>query len=148
MNHRISKAVIDLAIANRVGTIKMEDLTGITKDTNDYFLKSWAYYQLQEFIEYKAKIAGIKILWVKPYNTSIKCPICGVIDKANRSKVDRTKFSCITMDCRDFGREKDADVVAAQNIAFTEGSILKGNGKEAKILKKKIKELALAENQQ
>ena len=66
MNHNISRDVIEIAQKYNVGIIKMEDLTGITTNTNDLFLKSWAYYQLQTNIVYKAKMVGIEIEWVNP----------------------------------------------------------------------------------
>ena len=117
----------------------MEDLTGITIDTKNYFLKSWAYYQLQNFIEYKAKSQGISVLFVNPKNTSRTCPVCGNIDKENRhGKV----FKCINETCQDFDIEKDADIVGAYNIAYADGNTLKLKSKkgiiESKLAKKTL----------
>jgi transposase len=117
----------------------MEDLTGITKNTNNQFLKSWKYYQLQDFIKYKAKQVGIKTLWVNPRNTSITCPICGNISKENRSTENKTKFKCVNTSCNDFDIEKDADVVGATNITRVEGTEIKQNSKQGKIQKAKEK---------
>lgn len=135
MNHTIAKSVIDVAVRNNVGTIRMEDLSGITKDTKNSFLKSWAYYQLQTDIEYKAKVEGITIEWVNPKNTSITCPTCGNVDKENRSSEDVTKFSCVNLDCKDYNKKKDADVVAAQNISKSEGYSVKPKSKQGRMMK-------------
>ena len=135
MNHTISKSVIDLAIKNEVGVIKMEDLSGITKDTNNVFLKSWAYFQLQTDIEYKAKVEGITIEWVQPQYTSVTCPTCGNIDKENRSSEDVTKFTCINSICEDYDKKKDADVVAAENISKSVGYSVKPKSKKGRMMK-------------
>ena len=134
MNHDISRDAIDIAQKYNVGIIKMEDLTGITTNTNDLFLKSWAYYQLQTDIEYKAKMVGINIEWVNPKNTSITCPTCKNIDKENRSDKDKTKFTCVNIECDDYGKLKDADIVGAYNITYTEGNKVKGKSKEGRLL--------------
>jgi IS605 OrfB family transposase len=135
MNHNISRDVIEIAQKYNVGIIKMEDLTGITTNTNDLFLKSWGYYQLQTNIEYKAKMVGIEIEWVNPMNTSITCSTCKNVDKENRKDKDRTKFTCINIECDDYGKLKDADIVAAYNITYSEGLEVKSKSKKGKLLK-------------
>jgi IS605 OrfB family transposase len=144
MNHTISRELIKIAQDNNVGTIKLEDLTGITTDTKQYFLKSWAYYQLQSYIEYKAKEVGIEILWAKAKNTSNTCPTCGNSDPLNRNDIDRTKFRCISINCKDYDKEKDADIVGAYNICHADGEPLKANSKAGKMEKGKKKKEALA----
>lgn len=139
MNHEISKRVIDKALKYNVGTIKMEDLTGISTKKNDYFMKSWAYYQLQSFIEYKAKMAGIQILWVNPKGTSITCPNCKHEDPLNRNAEDKTKFACVNPVCSEYQDVKDADLVAALNISNTVGSLVKQKSKQGRIEKAKNK---------
>ncbi len=139
-NHQISKEIINLALEHNVGTIKMEDLTGISKNSNEYFLKSWSYYQLQSFIIYKAKEQGINIIFVNPRNTSRTCNVCGNVDKLNRNQTDVKKFACTNPDCCDYQVVKDADINAAINIANSEGKSTKGNGKEARKEKQKEKE--------
>jgi putative transposase len=141
MNHNISKNVINIAQQYNVGIIKMEDLTGITTNKNDYYMKSWAYYQLQTDIEYKAKMVGIQILWVNPKDTSVTCPCCKNVDKKNRDEKDKTKFSCINIECDDYGKLKDADIVAAYNITYSEGSVVKGKSKKGRMSNAKQKKL-------
>jgi IS605 OrfB family transposase len=60
VNHCISKAIVKFAVENDVSVIGLEDLTGIRDRTNNnlrkkqkYLHNSWAFYQLQQFIEYK-----------------------------------------------------------------------------------------------
>lgn len=138
-NHKISKDIINLAVSCGVGTIKMEDLTGITKKAKSFFMKSWSYDQLQTFIDYKAKENGIQVLWVDPKNTSNTCPTCANSNAENRDDVDRTKFKCVNPECEDWDKEKDADLVAAQNISNTYGSNVKGKSKEGRIANAKNK---------
>jgi len=141
INHTITREVIRIAQQYNVGTIKMEDLTGITTNSKDYFLKSWAYFQLQTYIEYKAKELGINILWVDPKDTSNTCPTCKVSNPLNRNDKDKTKFRCINFECNDFDKEKDADIVGAYNICYKDGQEVKGKSKKGKLEKGKKKKL-------
>jgi IS605 OrfB family transposase len=143
INHNISKELIKIAKDNCVGIIKLEDLTGITTNTKEYFLKSWSYYQLQTYIEYKAKEEGIRILWVNPKNTSNTCPTCGNSDPLNRNDKDKTKFRCISVNCKDYDKVKDADEVGAYNITYSEGIEVKEKSKKGKIESAKKKKEAM-----
>ena len=115
VNHCISKKIVKKAKALGTG-IALEDLKGIRKRTEKtvrkqqrYRHSSWAFYQLRQFIEYKAEAAGIPVESVDPRNTSRTCPICGCIDKKNRKVQD--KFVCIRC-----GYAAMADIVAATII--------------------------------
>jgi putative transposase len=73
-NHRIAKQVV--AAAERTGRgIGMEDLAGIRDRVRLTAaqrgeLNSWSFYQLQAFIAYKAKRAGVPVVVVDARNTS------------------------------------------------------------------------------
>ncbi len=115
VNHTISKRLIEFATENDVSVIGMEDLTGIRKRTEAkvsqefrYEHSSWAFRQLQGFVEYKAKEAGIAVLYVDPAHTSQTCPRCNHISRNNR---DRVNFRC-----EKCGYETHADRVGAMNI--------------------------------
>lgn len=109
-NHKYSRALIDYAVKKECGTIQMEDLSGITAES-DRFLKNWSYYDLQSKIEYKAKEKGIKIVYIDPKYSSQRCSKCGHIDKENR----KTQSSFVCLKC---GFEENADYNASQNIGI------------------------------
>lgn len=88
----------------------MEKLTGITADS-DRFLKNWSYFDLQTKIEYKAKEAGITVVYVDPQYTSQRCSKCGYISKENR------KVQAIFC-CQKCGYKANADYNASQNIGI------------------------------
>ena len=74
-NHKISSDVIKFALKNNAKYINLEY---ITKDSlNNRILSNWSYYQLQNFIEYKAKKYGIEVRYVNPCYTSQVCSKCG-----------------------------------------------------------------------
>jgi putative transposase len=109
LNHKISRKIVDIAIENNSG-IKLEDLTGIRENKKQrksfrHALHSWSFYQLQMFLEYKAKLHGVKIVYIDPAYTSQSCSICGLIGNRNRKSF---KCSC--------GHVDHADVNAAFNI--------------------------------
>ncbi len=109
-NHKYSRALIDYAIKNHCGTIQMENLSGIT-EYSDRFLKNWSYFDLQSKIEYKAKQAGIDVIYINPQFTSQRCSKCGYISKDNRKT--QAQFCC-----QKCGFESNADYNASQNIAI------------------------------
>lgn len=112
-NHTISKRIVAKAKDTQRG-IALEDLGGIregvtVRKAQRSTLHSWSFHQLRQFIEYKAKRAGVPVRAVDPRNTSRTCPACGTVDKRNRRTQD--KFLCI--DC---GYSGLADYVASVNI--------------------------------
>lgn len=109
INHYLSKTIVDFCITNNAGVIVMEKLSGIKDEKDNIFLNNWSYFELQQFIQYKAAENGIKIEFIEPQYTSQRCHICGAIYKANRNGKD---FKCL--DCK---TELDADFNAAKNIA-------------------------------
>jgi IS605 OrfB family transposase len=112
-NHRISKEIVARAKATGRGIV-LEDLEGITgrvtvRREQRSRLKGWAFYQLRQFVAYKAKRAGVPVLYVDPANTSRTCHECGHCEKRNRKTRDR-------FECRNCGHSDGADVNAAKNI--------------------------------
>jgi IS605 OrfB family transposase len=113
VNHTVSRRLIDFALENDVSVIGMEDLTGIRERTNvpkefRYEHSSWAFRQLQNFIEYKAGEAGIAVIYVDPAHTSQTCPRCNHISRNNRNG--------LAFRCEKCGYETHADRVGAMNI--------------------------------
>lgn len=128
-NNVLSKRVVDQSIKWGCGTIHMEDLSGITSNSNK-FLKNWPYYDLQQKIIDKAEQNGIIVKKINPYHTSQTCSVCGYTDKNNRPKGEKGQayFKC----CR-CGFETNADFNAARNIAMSTDF----GGKKKKITYKK-----------
>ena len=88
IDHKLSREIVNTATAHGVSVIKMEQLANIRSTTrtsrkNNPSLHTWSFYRLAQFIEYKAKLAGIKVEYVDPAYTSQLCPICGSVHHAN-----------------------------------------------------------------
>ncbi|MFE5592744.1 RNA-guided endonuclease InsQ/TnpB family protein [Streptomyces sp. NPDC056549] len=114
VNHIVSKTIVTTAERTGCG-IALEDLTGIRsrvrlrKDQRTS-LHSWSFHQLASFVAYKAKRAGVPLVYVDPAYTSQRCSQCGHIDRNNR--VGQATFAC-----RACGFLANADDNASHNIA-------------------------------
>jgi len=83
VNHRISTRIVETA-KSLSACIAIEDLTGIRERTNQQprnkterrRSNSWAFYQLRQFLEYKAIRAGVRVWVVPPAYTSQTCHKC------------------------------------------------------------------------
>ena len=111
-NHCISKKIVNsLPVGS---TIILEDLKYIRekckqrKDQRGEF-NNWSFYQLEQFIIYKAEARGIRVVYVDPRYTSQKCSKCGHISKSNRK--NQTQFKCVHC-----GYTLNADLNASFNI--------------------------------
>ena len=114
VNHRISKALVDYYGPNTL--FVLEDLTNVRfvtekhrKDSR-YEAVSWAFYQLEQHLAYKARMNQSEVLKVDAHYTSQRCPKCGVIDKKNR--LNREHTFC----CKSCVYKSNDDRVAAMNI--------------------------------
>ena len=88
IDHKLSREIIETAISHNVKIIKLERLANIRSTTrksrkNNHSLHTWSFYRLAQFIEYKARLAGIKVEYVNPAYTSQTCPVCGHVHHAN-----------------------------------------------------------------
>ena len=122
INHQLSRQIVNHAHEQGVGTIKVEDLSGIRKGTtrtsggatarkNNRMRNTWSFYQLTLFIIYKAERLGIKVERVDPVYTSQECPACSARNKAQ----DRTYV------CAECGWMGHRDTVGAINISRRTG---------------------------
>ena len=128
INHTISKHIVDFALKNQAGTIRLEDLSGITRElSNTFVLKNWTYFQLQTMIEYKSKKYGIVVEKVEPAYTSQVCSHCGTKGK----RVSQKDFVCQNESCDENDKKHNADLNAALNIA--KGGVVKAHNKETKV---------------
>ena len=112
-NHEIAKRLVLKAKGTHFG-IALEDLKGIRKEITvrkkeRSRFSSWSFGQLRSFIEYKAALHGVTVIFVDPKNTSRTCPKCGYTDKKNRKS--QSEFCCCSC-----GYFEDADFVGALNI--------------------------------
>jgi IS605 OrfB family transposase len=113
VNHCISKQLVAKAERTK-RAIALEDLKGIrqrvrARRPQRATLHSWAFNNLGQKIAYKARLAGVPVIFVDPRDTSRTCPACGSISKANRPT--RDEFCCTVC-----GLAGPADHIAAENI--------------------------------
>jgi len=113
--HKISRTIVDLAKRHGFGII-MEDLKGIRGRMNcgkmlNRRLHSWNFRRLQFYVEYKAKLEGLPVVYVNPRGTSSLCPVCGGRLASNGHR--RVKCKC--------GYEGDRDVIACLNMLRMRG---------------------------
>jgi putative transposase len=113
-NHVISKALVHKAAVS-CKAIALEDLSGIRERTtvrheHRYARHSWAFYQLRQYITYKAAWTGVPVRLVDPRNTSRTCSAGGHCEKANR----RSQAEFLCQRC---GFAPSADYNAALNIS-------------------------------
>lgn len=107
-NHYVSKNVVDFAVKYNAKYINVEDLSGF--DSSKFILRNWSFYELQQFITYKAKRYGIEVRKINPYRTSQICSCCGHWEEGQR--IDQSHFIC-----KKCSVELNADFNAARNIA-------------------------------
>lgn len=114
INHCVTKSIVE---SNPKGTLfVLEDLEGINSDIKDISkdrrngFVSWAFYDFEKKLTYKALERGQKVIKVNPKFTSQTCPKCGHIDKRNRNK--RTHTFC----CKNCGYKSNDDRVGAMNL--------------------------------
>lgn len=124
-NHKVSSRVIDFALRHNASQINIEDLSGFGKDKNGNveelkkkILSEWSYYELQNYITYKAQLHGIVVKKVNPAYTSQTCSCCG----QRGIRLSQSEFMCQNPDCKChtlYGKYINADFNAARNIAMS-----------------------------
>ncbi|MEU0821060.1 RNA-guided endonuclease InsQ/TnpB family protein [Streptomyces mirabilis] len=128
-NHIIAKTIVTEAERTSAG-ISLEELHGIRqrvrlRKPQRVALHSWAFAQLADFIVYKARRAGVPVVFVDPAYTSQQCCECGHIDKKNRA-------SQALFTCRNCGVVAHADRNASHNIA-RRGEAVWTAGRESRV---------------
>jgi len=114
VNHCLSKALVE---NNPEGTLfVIEDLTGVraaierVKVKDRYVSVSWAYYDLEQKLIYKAEKNHQRVEKVPAAYTSQACPKCGHTEKANRNK--KKHIFC----CKNCGYKSNDDRIGAMNL--------------------------------
>ena len=116
VNHRLTKTLIDHYGSNTI--YALEDLTDVRfateKSPKDqrYEIVSWAFYQFEQFLTYKANLNSSAVVKVPAKYTSQRCPKCGRIHKDNRDH----ELHLYT--CDKCGYKSNDDRLAAMNIQF------------------------------
>lgn len=88
-NHIVSKSIVKEAVESGAKVIVLEDLTNIRKRIKGKKrmrsrLHRWSWYELQQFIKYKAEANGIKILSINPAYTSRVCSKCNCLGSRHK----------------------------------------------------------------
>ncbi len=115
VNHRITKTLVERYGKDTL--FVLEDLTGVSFEESNlsrgakqnYDLRSWSFYQLEQFLTYKAHENRSEVLKVSAKYTSQRCPKCGTIRKENRDH-HRHLYTC---QC---GYRSNDDRIGAMNI--------------------------------
>jgi IS605 OrfB family transposase len=118
-NHGLAKRLVAYAKGTNAALV-LEELTHIrdritVRKAQRSKQHNWSFRQLREFLVYKARQAGVPLLFVDPRNTSRTCHRCGFVDKRNRKS--QADFSCLRC-----GHTANADLNAARNLA-TRGEV-------------------------
>ena len=128
VNHRLSKTLVNHYGKNTL--FVLEDLTSVTFDTtknrrkdNRYEHSSWAFYQLEQFLAYKAQLKHSKVIEVSAQYTSQRCPKCGRINKENRN------HSLHLYRCDRCGYSSNDDRIASMNIQYLGTEYVTGSPK-------------------
>ncbi|MHA1596908.1 MAG: IS200/IS605 family accessory protein TnpB-related protein [Candidatus Asgardarchaeia archaeon] len=110
--HKIANVIVEFT--KRYGGMALEDLTEI-RDSIRYSaemngrLHRWSFWKLQSIIECKAKLKGVRVVFVNPAHTSSLCPVCGEKLSPNGHRV---------LKCSNCGFEGDRDVIWGWNICL------------------------------
>ena len=126
VNHQISKTLVQKYGKDTL--FVLEDLAGVSFEESNlsrttkqnYELRSWAFYQLEQFLTYKAHENRSEVLKVSARYTSQRCPKCGTIRKENRNH-HKHLYSC---QC---GYESNDDRIGAMNIQLLGTMWISGN---------------------
>lgn len=126
VNHQISKTLVETYGKDTL--FVLEDLTDISFNENNfskikkqnYNLRSWAFYQFEQFLTYKAKENRSEVLKVSAKYTSQRCPKCDTIHKENRDH-NKHLYHC---QC---GYKSNDDRIGAMNIQFLGTMWISGN---------------------
>jgi putative transposase len=110
--HKVANQIIHKARSEDASTIVLEELTYIRKRRKrskalNGRLNRWGFRKLQSIIEYKAKLSGLSVSFVKAKGTSSICPRCRVKLSPSGHRL---------MKCPRCGLEEDRDKMAVLNL--------------------------------
>ena len=114
VNHCLSKTLVQKFGANTL--FVLENLTGVSFERTDLPKtlrnqnRSWAFYQLEQFLTYKAHLNNSEVVEVSAAYTSQRCPKCGTSKKSNRN------HKLHEYHCTNCGYRSNDDRIGAINI--------------------------------
>ena len=126
VNHCLSKTLVQKYGANTL--FVLENLNGVSFERTDLPKvlrnqnKSWAFYQLEQFLTYKAHLNNSEVVEVSAKYTSQRCPKCGVIKKDNRNH-EKHEYHCDNC-----GYRSNDDRIGAMNIQLLGTQYISGQG--------------------
>ena len=117
--YKVANEIVRIALETK-SAIALENLKEIREKINyskglNGRLHRWGFRKFQQVLEYKAKLNGVKVIYVNPRKTSSLCPICG----RKLSPNGRRLLKC---EC---GLIADRDVVGSWNIRLRDLKSLK-----------------------
>ncbi len=127
LNHNIAKELVTEAKQSN-SALAFEDLKGIRQSLNKKprskkerrKTNNWAFYQLRQYVQYKAAIAGIWVLFVNPKYTSKTCARCHHVHPEESKKSYRRDER---YKCGNCGWEHNADINAGIVISQLGASV-------------------------
>jgi putative transposase len=125
VNHQLSKTLVNRYGPNTL--FVLENLANVRFATEKvvkskrYEQVSWAFFQLGQFLTYKAHLNGSEVVQVSAKYTSQRCPKCGRIWKNNR-KHDYHLYVCDKCDYK-----SNDDRIGAMNIQLLGTQYISGN---------------------
>lgn len=118
MEHKISRAIVDVTVERKASTIAYGDVRniadGIDKGkVHNQRISQWNHGKVKDFVTYKAEAEGVAVVLQSERNTSKTCPSCG-----NKHKPRGRNYLCPSC-----GFSAHRDVVGQANIlsAYTFG---------------------------
>jgi len=141
--HEYTNSIIQLAKENNL-SIVVGDLTGIRKNfTVDKSTKETRkkvnrtpFYKIKMLLEYKARLAGVPLVFVCEAYTSQRCSKCGEINKDSRKG---ERFECVSC-----GHKNQADLNGAVNIGSLVGLLSSSHSTLREEFSSESKPMALA----
>jgi len=110
--HKVANEIVAEAIEAGASVVVLESIKNIRKRIRyskalNGRLNRWGFRRFQSILEYKAKVVGLRVVYVDPRGTSSLCPICG--EKLSPNGYRRVR-------CSKCGLEEDRDTVAVRNL--------------------------------
>jgi putative transposase len=94
MEHKISRAIVDVAVEHQAGRIVIGDVRDIADGVehakrHNQQVSQWNHGRLRQYISYKAAAEGMLVELIEEHYTSQTCPTCG-----GRHKPRGRNYSC------------------------------------------------------